>query len=128
MTTIADKCIEILQLTRDGDDLDPKHLKLVELAVNNMLNSTGVQHLEELLQQVRKGYVKPWFHNVEHLTRNHEGYVLWKGAAVEHFSARYAASEEAADAARELARRCMILEGKGIIPDTNSVIWRWTDS
>lgn len=127
MTAITDTAIEILQATHDGDDLDPMHLKLVEAAVNGMLTQTGRHHFEELLQQVRKGYVKPWFHGVEHVTRNHEGYVLWKGIAIEHFSSPYAASEEAALNVRELARRCLILEGKGITPNTNSVIWRWTN-
>lgn len=126
-TSVADTCIEILQATRDGEHLDPKHLKLVELAINGMLNATGLHLFEQLLQNVRKGYVKPWFHGVEHITRNHDGYVLWKGVAIEHFSAAYAASEEAADDVRELARRCLILEGKGIRPTTGTVVWQWTD-
>ena len=30
MSQLTDQCIEILQKTNDGDDLDPNHLKLVE--------------------------------------------------------------------------------------------------
>lgn len=126
-TTLTDQAIEILQATHDGEDLDPKHLKLVEAAVNGMLNPTGLTAFEDLLKQVRKGYVKPWFHGVEHITRTHQGYVLWKGVAIEHYSARFAASDEAAEDVRELARRCHILEGKGITPSTNSVIWNWRE-
>lgn len=124
---LADQAVEILHATRDGEDLDPKHLKLVEYAVNGMLNQTGLLVFDELLQQVRAGYGKPWFHGVEHVTRNHEGYVFWKSVIIEHYSSAYTASEEAADAVRELARRCVILEGKGIAPTTNSVVWQWRD-
>lgn len=40
--SLSDHAIEILQKTRDGEDLDPKHLKLVEYAVNGLLNDTGL--------------------------------------------------------------------------------------
>lgn len=125
--TLTDHAIEILQNTHDGEDLDPKHLKLVEYAVNGLLNQTGLHLFHELLNNVRNGYVRPWFHNVEHITRDHQGYVLWKGVAIEHYSGSFAYSDEAADHVRELARRCNILELKGITPDTNSVIWRWSE-
>lgn len=126
-TSLADAAIDILQRTRDGEDLDPKHLKLVELAVNGMLNETGLTLFRELHAQVQRGYVKPWFHGVEHITRNHEGYVLWRGKPIEHFSGDYAGSDEAATYVKELARRCAILEAQGITPDTNHVVWRWTN-
>lgn len=126
-TSLADAAIDILQRTRDGEDLDPKHLKLVELAVNGLLNETGLTLFRELHTQVQQGYVKPWFHGVEHITRNHEGYVLWRGNPIEHFSGDYAWSDEAATYVKELARRCAILEARGINPDTNHVVWRWTD-
>lgn len=126
-TSLADAAIDILQRTRDGEDLDPAHLKLVELAVNGMLNETGLALFRELHAQVQRGYVKPWFHGVEHITRNHEGYVLWRGKPIEHFSGDYAGSDEAATYVKELARRCAILEARGINPDTNHVVWRWTD-
>lgn len=38
---VADKAIEILQRTRDGDTLEARDLKLVELAVNGALNEEG---------------------------------------------------------------------------------------
>lgn len=126
--TLADHAIEILAATHDGEDLDPKHLKLVELAVNGFLNDTGRYLFHELLENVRRGYVRPWFHGVEHVTRDHHGYVLWKGVAIEHFSSDYAHSEEAQTYVRVLARRCSVLEGKGIQPTTNTVVWRWDDA
>ena len=125
--TLADQAIEILQKTSDGDDLDPGHLKLLELAVNGRLNIAGKGAFAALLASVRSGYVKPWFHGVEHVTRNHEGYVLWRGKPIEHFSGDYAISDEAAIYVNELARRCAILEAQGVTPDTNHVVWRWND-
>lgn len=125
MTPLADAAITILQLTNDGENLDPSHLKLVELAINGMLSPTGEQQFADLVEQVQKGYVKPWFHGVEHITRNHQGFVFWKGVEIEHYSHAYANTPKAAEAVQELQRRCLILEGKGITPDTNSVIWRW---
>lgn len=122
---LTDHAIEILKRTRDGEDLDPAHLKLVEMAVNGQLNDKGKGAFAELLANVRAGYVKPWFHGVEHMTRDHEGYVLWKVHAVEHFSRAYAHSDEAKTYVQELARRCLLLEEKGITPSTTEIVWRW---
>lgn len=124
-TSLADHAIEILQRTRDGDDLDPGHLKLVELAVNGCLNDQGKGAFTKLLANVRTGYTKPWLHGVEHITRDHEGYVLWKGRPIEHFSSSYAHGDEAETYTQELARRCLILERRGITPDTLHVVWKW---
>jgi len=124
---LAQDAIEILQLTHDGDDLDPRHLKLVESAVNGRLNTDGLVAFDNLLTQVRAGYAKPWFHGVTNITRDHEGYVLWKGRPVEHFSHDYAASPEAPIYLREIARRCSIIEARGEVPDTNAVVWRWPE-
>lgn len=55
---LADNAIEILQKARDGEDLDPQHLKLVELAVNGFLNENGRYLFTELLHNVRSGYVR----------------------------------------------------------------------
>jgi hypothetical protein len=123
----ADNAIEILQHTRDGEDLDPAHLKLVEHAVNGFLNEQGRIAFDTLLTQVRAGYVKPWFHGIEHMTRNHEGYVLWKGNPVEHFSGAYAHSDEAKTYLAELACRCAAIEAQGAVPNALSVVWRWPE-
>ena len=74
---ICDKACEILKQTHDGDDLDPSDLKLTELAVNGYLNADGKEVFEELyLRVVVDGtYVKPYLHDIEHLTRDHEGYI-----------------------------------------------------
>ena len=54
----CDRAIEILRNTRDGDDLDPIHLKLVELAVNGFLNERGVEAFHRLYEEVKRGYKK----------------------------------------------------------------------
>jgi len=46
--TDIDKAILILEKTRDGDDMDPKLLGLVELAVNGRLNNLGKDAFEGL--------------------------------------------------------------------------------
>lgn len=40
-TETIDHAIEILSATNDGDDLDPRHLKLLECAVNGLLTDHG---------------------------------------------------------------------------------------
>ncbi len=113
LTTI-DKAIVVLEKTRDGDDLDPKLLGLVELAVNGNLNNMGKDAFEGLYLEVTNGtYKRPWFHGVEHMVIDHEGFVYWKGNKVEHFTLRWAYSDSARKQAVELGRQCKILETKG---------------
>jgi len=121
----CEKACAILQKTNDGDDLDPRDLKLLEMAVNEFLNEEGKKAFEELYTNVQAGYKKPWLHGIEHLTRNHVGYVLWKGKIVEHYDSPWAYSTKAKKSAEEVARRCRILESRGEIPTTHNVIWTW---
>lgn len=125
--TICDMACEILRKTNDGDDLDPMHLWLVQEAVNDHLNEKGEALFQELHTQVTGGnYKKPWVHGVEHLTRDHKGYIYWKGHQVDHYSFYgKGAYEREKAAAEELGRRCRILESKGVIPTTATAIWNW---
>ena len=124
--TTSEKAIEILRRTRDGDDLSPTHLKLLELVVNGFASDTGLAAFEELYRDVLAGcYRQPWFHGIEHLTINHEGYVLWRRSIVEHYNRPWAYSEEAKQAAQEVARRCLLLERRGAYPTMHNVIWVW---
>ena len=50
--TNCEKAIEILQRTHDGDDLAPQHLRLVELAVNDMVTEVGQAAFEQLYTQI----------------------------------------------------------------------------
>ena len=124
----CDIACEILQRTHDGDDLEPMHLKLIEDAVNGFLNEKGIEVLNELHKAVISGqYKKPPFHGMEHLLIDHVGHVYWKGHQVEHYEIPWAYSEEAHRAAIELARRCEVLESRGIAPSVNSAIWNWPE-
>lgn len=129
MSTVIERAIEILRRTNDGDDLAPEHLGLVELAVNGRLNDAGTLAFEELYRNAIKpeAYTRPWFHGIEHLTRDQQGYVLWKGKQVEHYDSPWCYSEEGKQSAEELARRCRHLESLGEDPDNHKIIWRWED-
>jgi hypothetical protein len=125
--SLIDKALEIIEVTHDANDLSPPHLKLTELAVNGFLNEEGKLAFEELYRNATKpgGYTVPWFHDIEHLTRDHQGYVRWKGNHVEHYESPWCYSDEAREAAAEVARRCRLLEYMGEVPTTEKVIWRW---
>jgi hypothetical protein len=126
--TDIDKAIVVLEKTSDGDDLDPKLLGLVELAVNGNLNNVGKDAFEGLFLEVTNGtYKRPWFHGVEHMVIDHEGYVYWKGNKVENFTLRWAYSDSAKKQAVELGRRCKILECKGTVPSTDNAVWDWKE-
>ncbi len=104
----------ILQQTNDGDHLSPRDLKIVEMAVNGQLNDRGIVEFAQLFHAVRKGeYKKPYFHNIEHLTIDHEGYIYWKGRQVEHYNQPWAYSEEAKRQAHGLAGICKAIENEG---------------
>ena len=123
--TNCEKAMEILHRTHDGDDLAPEHLRLLELAVNDMVNETGQIAFEQLYTEVAGGaYVQPWCHGIENLRKDHRGYVYWKGVQVDHFSFdRY---EEAHEAAIELADHCRTLEMLGLPVSTAHQAW-WYD-
>jgi len=125
----SEKAIEIVQATEDGNRLSPSHLKLVELAVNGFLNEAGEVAFEELYRNAMKpaGYTVPWFHGIEYLTRDHAGYVRWKGTTVEHYDSPWCYTDDARGAAEEVAQRCRLLESIGETPTTYKVIWRWEE-
>ncbi len=124
----CDKACEILKRTNDGDDLDPIHLKLVEMAVNGFLNEEGTAVFNELYKTViTTGYIRPFFHGIQHLMIDNVGYVYWKSEVVEHYELPWAYSEEARIAALDLERRCKILESRGVVPTNRTAIWEWKD-
>ena len=111
--SITDQACEILRATHDGDHLDSQHLKLVEAMINGWCTEAGEVAFAELLANVRQpgGYVKPWYHDFEHLTRDHEGYVYWRNVQVEHYSFRdYDAAHVAAT---KLVEACLTIEARG---------------
>lgn len=125
----CERAIEILRATHDGDDLDPIHLKIVEMAVNGFLNEDGEKKFDEIYAQCKPGpYVKPWFHGIENLTIDHVGYVYWKGQEVEHYDSPWRWSPAAKKAAEELVSRCKVLEERGIPVNSANAIWNWPDN
>jgi len=122
--SLIDKALEILKATHDGDHLSPPHLKLLELAVNGFLNEQGKRAFEELYQNATKaeGYNVPWFHDIEHLTRDHQGFVRWKDHQVEHYDSPWCYTDQAGVAAQEIARRCRLLESRGEVPSAKKVV------
>ena len=113
--TLIQKALEILEGTNDGDKLSPPHLKLLEMAVNDMLNDKGIKMFDDIHKQVMDGeYRRPYLQGVEFMTQDHEGYIYFKDHDVEHFSRPWAYSLEAKDYLERLKSRCLFLEGKGI--------------
>ena len=118
--------VEVLQKTHDGDELAPCDLWLLQEWVNDHLNEKGEELFRDIHARVIAGtYKAPWFHGVENLTLNHQGYVFWKGVEIEHYSFKSNYGAEAKAAAEEVGRRCRFLESKGIQPTCSSVIWNW---
>ena len=129
--SICDQCCFILQQTNDGDDLSPGDLALVEAAINGWLTPAGQATFAALVAKVQSGYTPPWFCGIEHMTRDHQGYVYWKGQTVEHYDHDLWRmgdwqAKMLADAT-ELADRCRQLEAKGIAPSVTTAVFRWPE-
>ena len=123
-TTYIDMSLEILQKTDDGDRLDPSDLYLLQTAVNGGLSEIGEVAFMDLHSRCSGGeYKKPWFHDIEHMTRCHEGYVYWKGKQVEHYSFRN--YKEEGEAVEELAQRCLHLEKIDVKVSCSNAVWNW---
>jgi hypothetical protein len=117
---------EILQKTDDGNELNPNSLYLVQEMVNGHLNDRGKEAFLKLYEAVSSGtYVKPWFHGIENLTIDHDGYVDWRGKEVEHYKLRWAYSSKAKEEAEELAKRCKLLESLNEPISSGTVICRY---
>ena len=61
------------------------------------------------------------------MTEGREGYILWKGKCVEHFSPDYIYTDRAKKYTKELARRCQILESEDKHINTWTVVVTWPD-
>jgi len=121
----CNKAIEILARTKDGNDLSPSHLYLLQEAVNSNLTDAGIEEFEKLYESVKSGYKRPWFFGIENLTKDHGGYVYWRGVHVEHYS--FSNYEEEKEAAMDLAERCKAIEARGEEVNIDSVVWNWKE-
>lgn len=115
--------ITILHFTQDGDLLHPRDLKLVECVVNGMvLSAEGAKYWSNLVESARDGrYTSDWFCGIEGLTRNHVGYVFWKGHEVEHYDLIPGREEETRAQARILAAICRTLDNARITVKCSTV-------
>ena len=128
MNNFCELAIEILRNTNDGDDLEPRDLKITEMAVNGHLNEAGEEYFKELHRKVIAGqYIKPYLLRTEYFTRDYEGFIYYKGIQVEHYDSDYAYSEKGIEALKELERRCKYLESKDIPVNGSNVIWQWEE-
>ena len=121
-----DKSLEIIRKTNDGALLSPSHLYIVESAVNGHLNKKGLEVFDNIYEMVKNGkYVEPWFHNIENMTTDHEGYVYWKKQKIEHFESPYAYTHDAKEYLMSLVPICQALENLNIKVNIVSVISQW---
>ncbi len=113
--SLIEQSIEILDRSRDGNDLEPFHLSLVQAAVNNHLTARGVDAFHQLYDSVTSGqYAKPWLAGVEHVTRDHQGYIYWKGSRIEHFTFSVMEEDQLKHTTQRLAERCRHIEALGL--------------
>jgi hypothetical protein len=115
-------------VTHDGNRLAPADLKLVQLAINNMLDRDGLTLFQHLYDNATKpgGYTAPYLFGIEHLTIDKQGRVFWRGLVVEYFDHAFWKrtgwrARMLADAA-ELATRCRQLEAAGLQPTVAKVL------
>lgn len=112
--SLSQKAIQVLRLSVDGSQLAPLHLKLIELAVNGRLDEEGIAEMAMLHRDVVEGRYsanRVWLCGVDHVTRDHAGYVSYKGRQLEHFS--HSSAEGMRQAAEQLALICQRLERMG---------------
>lgn len=113
--SLIEQSIEILRDSRDGEDLDPAHLSLVEAAVNNNLTERGIEAFRQLHAEVTSGkYTKPWLCGVEHVTRDLQGYVYWKANRIEHFTFSAMDAAHLKAITQHLAEKCRHIEALGL--------------
>lgn len=124
----SEKALQILEATADGSKLSPKHLHLLELAVNNYLSPKGQQAFDELHQQVITGSYDAstvYLYGAPYITKDHEGYIYYKGQHIDHFTHKIW-EEEKRDAFRAF-KRCQLLESKGVQINSVTYCWRVED-
>jgi len=124
----CDKACDILRRTNDGNDLANEHLSLLQAAVNGHLTEEGLTAFDQLHSTILQGkYKKPDFHSIPDLTIDQSGFVYWKNQQIEHYTLSWAYSQEAKKAAKELVRRCKIIEARGELINTTTVVLQWLE-
>lgn len=124
--SIYDIARYILQNTKDGNNLAPEHLYLVQVAVNGGLSELGEVEFYKLYDSVKRGYAKPYLHGVPNVTKDHEGFVYWRSVRIEHYTFYGEdADKREREATQELAKRCLHLERIGVPVTFENAFSRW---
>jgi len=114
----AQRVLDILKRTEDGDTLHPRDLQLVEIAANGHLAPKDEAAFARLYDKVVSGaYVSPFtapYWGIPNLTVDRVGYVYWKGQRIEHYTPGWCWTEEARTCAEKLAHDCRTLEARGV--------------
>jgi hypothetical protein len=66
-----------------------------------------------------------WFHGIEHMTLDEDGYLRWKGQTIERLDPEFAKTDVAKGKARILAARCRHLEEIGEPVNKKTVVLTW---
>jgi len=111
--TNKEKVIRILELTENGINLSLSQFQMLEFISKNAktLDLKQQQDFDELYQKVLNNDYKEFFHGIENVTQNSEGYVYWKGVPIDEFY--HINKNKEKKSAQDLARRCNQIESKG---------------
>lgn len=124
---VHDRVLEILRATNDGNDLAPRDLSLTELAINRNLSEKGAAAFDKLYSDVcvQRTYdaSKVWFLDLENITRDHAGYIYWRGVPIEHFA--FNSGERMRKAAEHLQSACLTMERFGLAVSSAAVYLSW---
>jgi hypothetical protein len=123
----SETAIDILTRTSDGDDLAPTRSEVARKRRQRTPHRKGKIAFADLNKRVVNGYVRLWFRGVEHVTIDHEGYIYWRGNHVEHYCIRLMTAERQQSETEGLARRCLIVEGRGLAVSSTNLIWHWIE-
>ncbi len=128
---VADQAIGVLQATSDGERLAPSDLSLLQFVVNRGLDAmtaSAAERWEYVVHATSHGsYEPPWLHGVQHLLRLHDGSVLWRDVAVEHYT--HSDMQAQRRDAQELGACCRLIEQRGQKVTAPAVfdVWRELD-
>lgn len=128
---VADQAIGVLHATCDGERLAPSDLSLLQFVVNrgrDALSAPAVARWDYIVSATSQGnYEPPWLHGVQHLLRLHDGSVLWRDVAVEHYT--HSDMQAQRRDAQELGACCRLIEQRGQVVTAQAVfnVWRELD-
>lgn len=122
---LTNAVLNCIRLTNDGNDLSPNDLYLCECAINGTLTEKGIEVVYAIESRVLDGTynkLKNYLFGVEHITKDHECYVYYKGKHIDHFTFHGDHAGER-KAAIKAAKICALLEEKG--HPINSITYCW---